>query len=78
MKITKFKHECNEKGVCKGGGAVVTEGAIRISRGEGCGIKNCHCSDGCWISIILPRKRGIVEGVKVQFKDLTEMDRMGF
>lgn len=76
MKITKFVHEgVARDGKCKGGGAVITEPLIRMSTGEGCGLDNCHCSDGWWISIGLPRTLdGKVEGVIVHFDDQVEYD----
>jgi len=76
MKIETFEHNTNKDGTIKGKGrgAVITEGAIRIYKGHGCGLKGCHCSDGYGISIIAPRdKKGKVKGVKVSFKNLKEM-----
>ena len=56
------------------GGAVITKGGVRMSTGEGCGIPGCHCSDGYWISIILPRnEKGEVRSVRVIFDSLDEM-----
>jgi hypothetical protein len=77
MKFEKFKHT----GVKKDGtfedepGAVVTNGAIRMSMGEGCGLKGCHCSDGFWITMVMPLDAGIVEGVKVTFDSRREMNK---
>lgn len=82
MKFEKFFHQGVRKddGVIKGGGAVITEGGIRIVKGN-CGSENCHCSDGYSISIIMPwrsltknSKYGIVEGVRVTFDSLQEME----
>lgn len=47
-------------------GAVNTEGTVRMGLGEGCGIPTCHCSDGYWVSVFLPRtRRGVIEGIVV-------------
>ena len=78
MKITKFKHvNVKPDGTFKDQrGAVITEGAIRMSqKGGGCDLKGCHCSDGHWLTIVKPRtKKGVVEGTTVTFDDQEEMD----
>jgi hypothetical protein len=57
-------------------GAVMTEGGILMSAGEGCSLPDCHCSDGYWITIMLPRtKDGIVEGVTVKFSSKREFEK---
>lgn len=78
MKIESFKWE----GVKPNGtfeneaGAVETKGKIVMSDPNGgCGLENCNCSEGHWISIIKPRtEEGIVEGIKVKFENSFEMD----
>lgn len=79
MEITKFVHEgVSKTGICKTGGAVITGGDVIILRGQGCGLKGCHCSDGYSLSIILPRtSEGIVEGIRVKFKNRQEMESKG-
>ena len=57
-----------------GPGAVETSGCIRMSDGCGCGIPNCHCSDGYWISVFLPLENRMVKGIKVTFDNKKEMD----
>lgn len=76
MKIEKYKVEdVDPKGIVKGGGAVEVKGKVMISTGEGCLVKGCHCSDGYWISIVLPRtEEGVVESVRAVFEDKKEMD----
>jgi hypothetical protein len=70
-------------GKVKDGGAVVTKGTIRMSTGEGCGLKGCHCSDGYWLSVVLPWEFvkcddkgsfGKVKSIKVIFDDRDEMN----
>jgi hypothetical protein len=78
MKIESFKWE----GVKPDGtfefqaGAVETKGKIVMSQNTGgCEIENCHCSDGHWLTIVKPRtEEGIVEGIKVEFENKSEMD----
>ncbi|TXH42371.1 MAG: hypothetical protein E6Q97_35875 [Desulfurellales bacterium] len=42
----------------------------------GCEIDGCHCSDGHWLTIAKPRtEEGIVEGLKVQFENKSEMEQ---
>lgn len=55
-------------------GAVVTTGSVRMSKGEGCGLYGCHCSDGYWITICMPLKRGKIEGINITFSSKEEMD----
>jgi len=84
MKIERFviRDVDPKTGNVKDGGSVVTNGFIRMSIGEGCGAKGCHCSDGCWLSIGEPAKiihpesefGSIVEGIKVKFDNEEEMD----
>lgn len=78
MKIEKIVHEnVKRNGTFEDRpGAVETDGVIRMSDGDGCGAQGCHCSDGHWISVFLPRNSyGIVEGIKVTFDDGNEMQR---
>ena len=78
MKIESFKWE----GVKPDGtfeneaGAVETKGKIVMSQDNGgCGIDDCHCSDGHWLTIVNPRtEEGVVEGLKVKFENKSEMD----
>lgn len=78
MKVEKFIHT----GVKPDGtfeneaGAVHVEGLVMMGTGEGCGLSGCHCSDGYWITIGLPRtKEGVVEGIKVRFDNKREFDK---
>ena len=76
MNIEKYVHkDVNKKGIVKSGGAVETKPFLRIGRANGCGLPDCHCSDGYWISIGFGLKKGVVEGVKVTFEDKEEMKR---
>ena len=78
MKISLIKHEnvlpdgtfANERG------AVEVKGKVIMSAGEGCGLDNCHCSDGHWITICLPRTEdGVVLGIKAKFDNGREMKK---
>jgi hypothetical protein len=82
MEIRKFIHrEVQPDGTIKNKGRqrgqIETSGGILISaKGGGCGSPGCHCSDGHWISISLPRtKNGIVQGLTVQFDSPAEMEK---
>ena len=76
MKIESIKYVgVNEEGLVASGGAIKTGGSVMMGYGEGCGLGDCHCSDGYWISIVKPRtKDGVVEGIRVVFNDVEEMD----
>jgi len=51
---------------------MIWNGKVIIIKGS-CSLKNCHCSDGYHLTIIMPRtKKGIVEGIHVEFKDKNE------
>ncbi len=79
MKIEKFVNTgVNKDGIIEGGGAVITDGGIRMSPPNGgCTIETCSCSEGHWLSIILPRTEdGVVEGVKVKFDSAPEMTQL--
>lgn len=81
MKIETFIHEhVKRDGTFEGGiGSVEVDGCIRMSEGEGCGLDDCHCSDGHWISIVAPRDSyGVVRGMIVRFDDGAEMKRFFF
>jgi len=79
MKVETFRHE----NVLPNGtfayqaGAVEVKGKIVMSQNNGgCGIDTCHCSDGHWITIVKPRtEEGVVEGMKVNFDDMSEMQK---
>ncbi len=79
MKIETFKHVgVKPNGTFTKGrlGAVTTVGAIRMSKGEGCGLDTCNCSAGHWIMIAAPRtKKGVVEGIRVTFDNQKEMNK---
>lgn len=55
-------------------GAIVTTGTIRMGRGEGCGLRGCNCSPGYYVTILMPLKNGIVEGVNATFEGEREMN----
>ena len=77
-KIEKVIHE----GVLPDGtfknepGAVVVNGSVRMSQKEGgCDVKKCKCSNGHWLSIVMPRtENGIVECISVTFDSQEEMN----
>lgn len=78
MKITKILYKgVNKDGVCKSGGAVETKGKIIIGRGEGCPLHDsgCRCSEGYYITIVKPLRKGIVEGLKVDFENKKEYNK---
>jgi len=57
-------------------GAVVTKGRISMSINGRCGLSGCHCSDGYWIFISLPRTiNGTVETVTVHFDNEEELNK---
>ena len=78
MKFEEFIHKgVAPNGSIKRGGAVRTKGAIIIGLGKGCGLSGCHCSDGFYISLVMPRnKKGEVRGIKVKFEDVKEIERI--
>lgn len=69
MRIEKWKH------VVDGHGSIYTDPMIRMSRGEGCGLQGCHCSDGYWIMISKGRIDNVVEGLTCFFADQEEMHK---
>lgn len=78
MKIEKFIHKnVNHDGTFSDSqpGAVKTAGSITMSDEDGgCGLENCKCSEGHWMSIALPRtKEGIVEVTRAQLDNWGEM-----
>lgn len=79
MKIEKIIHDqVQPDGTFSSlGGAIETKGKIVMSQADGgCDLDNCKCSEGHWITIVLPRtKGGVVEGVKVKFDNKAEMDK---
>jgi len=70
MKIKKIFHQnVNIDGTLPQGGAVITRGVIRMSKGES------FEESGYWISSVLPRtKDGTVEGILVIFESKNEMN----
>jgi hypothetical protein len=80
MQVKKIVH----KGVRPNGtfddqsGAVnVTGGIIMSQENGGCGLGTCHCSDGHWITISMPRTEGgIVEVMSVHFDNAAEMQTL--
>lgn len=77
MKIVQIKHEnVNPDGTFTDkAGAVDTKGTIRMSKGEGCGLEGCSCSDGYWLAIFTPRNdNGEIYGLRVEFDDEYEME----
>jgi hypothetical protein len=76
MKFTKFEHEeVGQDGKCKSGGAVHTNGKVILIRGS-CGLPDCSCSDGYFLTVVLPLSNGIVEGIEVKFDDYNEMKKV--
>ncbi len=76
MKFSTFINKNVRKdGTLKSGGAVHVEGTIQSSDPKGgCGLGKCNCSEGHWLSIVMPRtKSGTVRGIMVTFKDRKEM-----
>ena len=59
-------------------GAIHTDARVIVGHGEGCGLPDCHCSDGYYVSLCLPRnaKTKEVRGIIVRFKDAKEMKRI--
>lgn len=77
MRIDHVIHEhVGTDGVVPAGGSVGVRPAIRMSRGEGCGLPDCHCSDGYWIMIAGGREADeTVHVLVVHFNDEIEMDK---
>lgn len=77
MTIEKFVHEnVKRDGTFEDRlGAVETDGGVRMSTGEGCGLPECSCSGGCWISITMPLRDGKVEGIIARFDSEAEIER---
>lgn len=76
MKIKKFTHNnVSADGKIKNGGAVETKDSVRMGRGDGCGLDNCHCSDGYWITIVMPLSDEKIEGIQVKFDSKLEFDK---
>lgn len=80
MKIEQFTH----KNVLPNGtfsdhaGAVQVNGSIRTSNLNnpegGCNQRNCNCSPGHWVAIVLPRNnKNEVNGVTIYFKNQNEL-----
>lgn len=80
MKINEIIHEkVKRDGTFENEeGAVETDGGIRMNASyrRDCGLEDCHCADGYWITIMLPRDSwGKVHGMQVQFDNKKEYDR---
>jgi hypothetical protein len=79
MNIELFKNKDVDKntGVVKSGGAVHTEGLIRGSAANGgCDLENCKCSEGHWLSIVLPiNNKNEVSGVTIRFENELEKEK---
>lgn len=76
MKFSTFMYKNVRKdGTIKSGGAIHVEGTIQYSDPKGgCGLGECNCSEGHWLSIVMPRtKSGSVRGLLVTFKNRKEM-----
>lgn len=75
MKIEKLRYlNVSPRGKMFSGGDVITKGDVRVSYGTGCNESSCRCSEGYWLTIMVPRtSKGIVEGIKVTFKGKKEM-----
>ena len=76
MKFEFIEHkEVNQDGTFKNHpGAVETRGTVRMSKGEGCDLPDCHCSDGYWILILAPIEGDVCRGMFVSFDDHAEME----
>lgn len=73
MKIEYFEIKCDKNGNTKPNGAVAVNGAIiKSARKGGCGLEGCNCSPGRYITIVLPRQRGKIIGLKCMFKNDAE------
>jgi hypothetical protein len=73
MKYYEYHNVDPKTGKVPEGGAVETQGRIMFSENEGCGLPSCHCSDGYWLSVVLPiTKNGTVRGITVYFDDAEE------
>lgn len=76
MKFSTFMYKnVRKNGTLKSGGSIYVEGTIQSSDPKGgCGLGECNCSEGHWLSIVMPRtKSGSVRGLLVTFKDRKEM-----
>ena len=68
----EYKNVDSKTGKLADGGAVNTKGGVMLSENEGCGLPDCHCSDGYWLSIIAPIMKGTVKGITVYFDGAEE------
>ena len=75
MKMNHFKHTgVKPDGTFEGRMGAVGTG-LNINHGDGCGSRGCHCSDGYWFLIGIPRTAdGVVEGMNVKFEDRQEYE----
>jgi len=77
MKVELIEYKKVEKdGRVPTGGAVTIKPMVQMSTGEGCGLGNCHCSDGYWITIGAGRDtNGTVKVMVVYFDNKKEYNR---
>ena len=75
VRTTEYTH-VEPDGHLAEGGSIEVKPLIRMSRGEGCGLKGCDCSDGYWISVSAGRTSdGVVKSMMVEFKNKAEFDK---
>lgn len=73
MKVKAWQHDGVDKnGVVQEGGAVNTTPGVGFISG-GCGMEDCHCSDGYHMVINEGLKDGTVKGVTITFDSKEEM-----
>ena len=80
MKTHTFKHlDVAPDGKVEKGGAVGTSRRVSLSMPDkgGCGLDNCHCSDGHWICISEGRDAdtSTVQGITIDFDNKKEYDK---
>ena len=59
MKFSTFINKnVRKNGTLKSGGSVYVEGSIQLSDTKGgCGLGECNCSEGHWLSIVMTRTK---------------------
>jgi hypothetical protein len=76
IRVKIHETECDAQGKVKGGGAVSPDlGLTRSVAGGGCGLRDCNCSPGHWITIGLPIDRGVKQAVQFIFESQADRDR---